>query len=208
MRKVFLSTMLLGEMNNAGYASDDFELGNKKYKYALTYLVDSDVKENDNVMIATVVQKEEGGANKSHRNLEEYKNEIRKVLAERNVNLHFLDMETTKEFTSKTFHLFFKEIAGIFKDDDTLYMDITFGMKPYSFAMFIAASYAIKASMKADVGAVIYAQKFVGNVETEINCVAKIYDLTGLFYLNELAGSAKPGEKNQIDKMLDFIIRN
>ena len=35
---------------------------------------------------------------------------------------------------------------------------------------------------------------------------SKIYDLTGLFSLNTLAGNARTGQKKDLDELLDFII--
>ena len=56
------------------------------------------------------------------------------------------------------------------------------------------------------VEAVIYAQKYWGQKVTGASDVSKIYDITTLFFLNEIAGKLQPGAKSSADKVLDVLI--
>lgn len=219
MRKVFLSIMLLGTLNENDptyYTSDDFDLNNKRYDFPLSYLVDSNVKENDDVVIITAVEQgKDGKINNAMVNYEKYKLEIEDIVKDRNIKLDFQEIPLTTEFDSLTFNRFFKKIGTLIQDDDQLYVDFTFGMKPYSISMFVAVAYAEKAARNVDVDTIIYAQKYSGfsraktaEEKAKDPSKSRIYDITGLFYLNAIAGNARPGQKHGLDKALGLIIDN
>lgn len=201
MRKVFLATMGANALSECKYVSDDIKLSKNKYKFPLTYLMESDVALDDNVLVVTIVQLEKGA--KFNSNYVAYKEEVSEVLGAKKANVEFVCLKESVEFTSRSFHLAFKKIAEILKDEDFIYMDFSFGSKPYALSMFVAGTYGIKACCDADIAAVIYAEP----CRQDGSC-AKIYDLTGLFYLNELSGTAQPGEKHGLDNILSFIMKD
>lgn len=205
MRKVFLSTMLLSPMQPTQYISDNFDLKDKQYLFPLTYLIDRDVEQNDDVLVITVVQEGNTSRNHSIANNEQYKQEIRSVLAGRNAKLKFLEIEAKKEINSTVFNRFFKDIAFILQEGDDLYMDITFGQKPFSFSMFIAALYAAKTCQNTNIQNLIYCQKYLGDLTTT-NPPSKIYDITELFNITEMATSAAPGTKKSMDRLLNLVL--
>lgn len=208
MRKVFLSTMLLTKQEVSKYISDDFELSDANYKFPMTYIIEQNVEDGDDVLVSSIVQANAGENNVSYENFEIYADEVKKALAGKKVNLVIEKIETVAKFESHTFNVFFKTISSIIKDNDEVYMDITFGMKPYSFAMFIAGAYAVKACRNTDIGAVIYAQKYTGGGKAQKDDPAIIYDMTGLFYLNQIAGEARPGEKQGLDTLFNIMIKD
>lgn len=205
MRKVFLSTMLLSPMQPTNYISDNFDLKGKQYLFPLTYLIDRDVKVNDDVLVITVIQEGGDTRNYSINNNEQYKQEIRTALYGRNANVKFLDIEAKKDINSSVFDRFFKDIAFALEDGDDLYMDVTFGQKPFSFSMFIAGIYATKACRNTNIQKLIYCQKYLGDI-TDKNPPSKIYDITELFNITELACSLPQGTKKNTDRMLNLIL--
>ena len=199
--------MYLGEFGYTPNISDDFQLSDANYWFPLSYLVEQEVEEGDSVLVATVVQANEPTPNKSQSNCDKFEEEVRKAIGDKKVKLEFQRIVTTKHFGSTTFNSFFKVVADVLKEEDRLYMDITFGMKPYSLAMFIAASYAVSVCEDVDVEYVIYAQKFTGNEKAEKDAPSKIYDITGLFYLNSLANDARTGNRAAMDKLFKNILQ-
>ena len=135
-----------------------------------------------------------------------FKEEVETILNAKKANGEFIAVKQNVDFDSLTFSAFFKNIAKLFKDEDIIYMDLTYGMKPYSIGLFIAASYAVKSAVNARVESVVYAQKYKGQGDAEATSISKIYDITSLFYLNEIAGNLHVGEKGSADKMLDLLI--
>lgn len=206
MRKVFLSVMLLQKMQSTKYISDDYEISVAEYKFPLSYILEQNVQDGDVVEVMTVVERGEGTVCTSAENYELYKKEVENIVAEKQGAVHFTEVTVHKEFDSLTFNRFFKEISGKITDGDRIYADITFGMKPYSLSMFIALAYASKAAENVYVEEIIYAMKYSGTEIAEKVNTSKIYDLTGLYHLNNIAGNAVNGQKNELDKLLNFII--
>lgn len=219
MRKVFLSTMLLAPLRPEDptyYTSDDFELSENRYDFPMTYLIDDKVKANDEIVIITAIQQDSGNnVNNATVNYKKYKAEVEKILQERNVNFKFEEIMLTENFDSLTFNKFFKQVAVLINDNDQLFVDVTFGMKPYCISLFVAVAYAEKAARNVDVDTVIYAQKYSGfsraktaEEKAKDPSKSRIYDITGLFYLNAIAGNAKSGQKHKLDKALDLLIND
>lgn len=219
MRKVFLSSMLLNELKPEDptyYTSDDFELSENRYDFPMTYLIDDKVKANDEIVIITAIQQDSGNnVNNATVNYKKYKAEVEKILQERNVNFKFEEIMLTENFDSLTFNKFFKQVAVLINDNDQLFVDVTFGMKPYSISLFVAVAYAEKAARNVDVDTIIYAQKYSGfsraktaEEKAKDPSKSRIYDITGLFYLNAIAGNAKSGQKHKLDKALDLLIND
>ena len=95
------------------------------------------------------------------------------------------------------------------KDGDRIYYDMTSGMKPYSFSMFIALAYAAKAARDISVEQLVYVSLYSGKTKDNNDAkpsIATIWDVTSLFTLNEIAGNVLPGQKASSDQMLDCII--
>lgn len=205
MRKIFLSTSLIQEINRDNptqYVSDDFKLAEAKYLFPVSYIIDNQLEDNDKIVVITgVVQ-----TKRPKENYELYKQEIRQLVAKKaiHVDLEFIEIKQAVDFDSLTFNKFFKDIITLIQDDDLIFTDITFGMKCYSLSMFIALAYVTKAGKNINVDTIIYAQKYTGKKNEEN--ISKIYDITGLFSLNTLASNAQAGQKEDLDSLLDFII--
>ena len=90
MRKVFLSNIVLVSLVPTKYFSDDLNLNGKNYKFPLSYLINSEVKAKDEVVIITGVEKSVNGKNRAEEYYALYKNEIEEILKERDVNIKFI----------------------------------------------------------------------------------------------------------------------
>ncbi len=206
MRKVFLSSMLLQKARPTKYISDDYDLVQADFTFPFTYIIAAEAADGDEIVIITATMTAPLATQDALDNNDAYKKEINRALQEKNVKLSFIDIPLEKDYDALTFNRFFKQIANLIKDDDRLYADITFGIKPYSFSMFIAITYAVKAARNVSLETVIYARKYDGTeVPDKVN-TSKICDLTSLFSLNLLVSSAREGQKQGLDDLLDFII--
>ncbi len=202
MRKVFISNIMLSKLTDTKYVSDDFALGKRNYVFMLSYLVDLYVEENEEAAIILCHTKEKTALE----NRESLKKEIAGILDGKHVKYTFTDIVQDVDFDASSFDAFFKKIAKELKDEDQLHMDVTFGLKPYSISMFIALAYAVKSARNAKLKVMTYAQKYRGESDVENTNVSKIYDITSLFYLNEMAANLHEGEKSHADKILDVLI--
>lgn len=208
MRKVFMSSMLLGKIEPTKYISEDFVINEESaYDFPLSYLIENEVVDGDTVEIITAVEHGEGDAKNSVTNYALYVKEVNKILQNRNIELHFTEVETNKKFEDKTFTKFFKRIAGLLQEDDEVYADFTFGMKAYSLSMFIALAYVVKAAENINLRCLLYSQKFTGTDNAKNKKTSELCDITSLFYLDAIAGNAKSGQKQALDEVMDMIIK-
>lgn len=208
MRKVFMSSMLLGKIEPTKYISEDFVINEESaYDFPLSYLIENEVVDGDTVEIITAVEHGEGDAKNSVTNYALYLKEVNRILQNRNIELHFTEVETNKKFEDKTFTKFFKRIAGLLQEEDEVYADFTFGMKAYSLSMFIALAYVVKAAENINLRCLLYSQKFTGTDNAENKKTSELCDITSLFYLDAIAGNAKSGQKQALDEVMDMIIK-
>ena len=207
MRKVFMSIMLLGEFRPTKYISEDFVLKDANYDFPLSYLINNEVEEGDTVEIITAVEHGEGNTQTAADNYAVYVQEVKDILADRKIDLHFTEVETSKDFEDKTFTKFFKRIANLLQEEDEIYADFTFGMKAYSLSMFIALAYAVKAAVNIELRCLLYAQKYTGTDAADTKETSELCDITSLFYLDAIAGNAKSGQKQALDEVMDMIIK-
>jgi len=207
VRKVFMSIMLLGEIQQTKYISEDFVLKECNYYFPLSYIINNEVEEGDTVEIITAVEHGEGNTQTAADNYAVYVEEIKNILDGRKIDLHFTEVETSKDFEDKTFTKFFKRIANLLQEEDEIYADFTFGMKAYSLSMFIALAYAVKAAVNIELRCLLYAQKYTGTDAADTKETSELCDITSLFYLDAIAGNAKSGQKQALDEVMDMIIK-
>lgn len=200
MRKVFLSTIGLAEVKDLGFVSDDFDLNNTEYKFAWPQLMDQYVNSGDEVIVAPIVQVEQ--TSKENKNYDLYKEEVTRALNDKQAKVTFCSIPEETDFTTRSFHKAFKAVADIINDEDLIYLDLGNGPMPFVFSSFVACNYAIKASKAAEMGRVIYTENDMRNKQ------AKIYDMTGVFFLNQMAGTVAPGDKEEVDSMLDMMLED
>lgn len=197
MRKVFLSTIGLNELDNFSFVSDDFDINDNAYKFAWPHVMEQYVDKNDEVLVATIVQ----GSDKNE-NYNLYQKEVKEALDTKEAKLSFCSIPEEQNFNSGSFHKAFKAVADIIKDEDLVYLDVGNGPMPYAFSSFVACNYAVKASHSAEMGRVIYTEKNKKNKQ------AKLYDMTGVFFLNQMAGTVRPEDREEVDNMLDMMMKD
>lgn len=196
MRKVFLSTIGLAEMDHFSFVSDDFDLNKSGYKFAWPHIMEQYVDDNDEVLVATIVQ----GCHNA--NYDIYQEEVAEALVDKKAKISFCSIPEEKNYDSRSFHKAFKAVADIIEDEDLVYLDVGNGPMPYAFSSFVACNYAVKASHSAELGRVIYAEKNNENKQ------AKLYDMTGVFFLNQMAGTVRPEDREEVDNMLNMMIND
>lgn len=206
MRKVFLSIIILGEIKKTKYSSDNFELVNEEYNLPMSYIIDSNVEDGEEITVITCVEKTKTGNGIAENNYHLFQNEVEYIAQKHHLKVVYDEIALCHDFDNTTFNYFFKTVAKKFNNGDELYLDISFGMKPYNISLFIAVAYAIKACINATVACAFYSQKFSGSKSAQDVDESKLYNLTGLFYLNDFAAKVQPGDKVLADSMLDIMM--
>lgn len=205
MRKVFFSNMFGQKLNpDNEYVSDDFDLKGKQYLFPLTYVLANNVDNGDEVLVVTSVEKGNEVSHGARDNYELYKAEVKTVVDAVNATVMFEEIWTDDEYDVTTGKKFFTQAASFIHDNDKIYADITFGIKIFSVTSFIALTYVVRANKNVSMEHLIYSWKYSSAICPEKAKFSKIYDVTSLFYLNEIAGQLNEGDRQAMDKMLDF----
>lgn len=209
MRKIFLSTVILNPINTKNpskYCSRDLELADKPYLFPISYLVDANISADDEIVIIT-------GMNQTDTPKENYKHlvaEVQQILDEHHAKGEFivvdeLDVNADRDYLdSLSFSTFMKEVADLIQDGDQIYADMTYGLKSYTLAMFIAMNYVVKACRNVEIKQMIYAQFYRG--DNDAPSTIDIIDITTLFRINSIVNQATPGKKQEMDQLLSFMI--
>ncbi|MBO6209996.1 MAG: hypothetical protein J6N99_04835 [Schwartzia sp.] len=205
MRKVFISNVIMNTITNEPYKSRDFDLGDKTFPVPICYLLDANIEAGDEVLIVTGLTRTE----KLLKNYEIIKNKMEEILSEHQAKGTFLtvdepDAEDREKQDSLTFSGFLKQISDAIQDGDRLYVDMTFGLRIYTLATFIAMNYVLKACRDVRLEAMVYGQHYRGHDEEPAS--TDIVDVTALANINALVSDAKPGQKKELDKFLSFLI--
>lgn len=206
MRKVFLSIMILGKLEPTVYKSNDFELDSEAYYLPMSYIINNNVEQGDEITVITCVEQTKSGPGIAEKNYQVFVAEVEQIKEKYGLKVNYELVPMTERFDRMTFNYFFKKLAKKLRDGDNIYFDLTFGMKPYSISMFIAVAYAVKACQDACIACAFYSQKFSGSREAGSVTESRIYDLTGLMFLNDFAASVTAGDKELADNMLDSML--
>ena len=209
MRKVFLSTVILNPINPekpSKYCSRDFELADKPYLFPISYLINDNISADDEIVIIT-------GMNQTDTPKENYKHlvaEVQQILDEHHAKGEFivvdeLDVNADRDYLdSLSFSTFMKEVADLIHDGDQIYADMTYGLKSYTLAMFIAMNYVAKACQNVEIKQMVYAQFYRG--DNNAPATVDLIDITTLFRINCIVNQATPGQKQEMDQLLSFMI--
>ncbi len=208
MRKVFLSTMMLYGKTATKYISRDFAIGEKQFYFPISYLINNEVQQGDEVLIITSVEHGASGEakNRSEANYQDYQKEVEEILATRAVTLRFEEIVTTERPDATSFTTFFKKITRYFEDGDEIYADFTFGLKAYTLAMFTAMTYVVRSSQNIKMRCMMYSQKYTGSTQIGAQQTAELLDISSIYYINEIAGNSYNGQRAGLDKIFDMII--
>ena len=209
MRKVFLSTVILTPIdpsNPTKHQSRDFDLEGKNFCFPISFLLDANIAEGDEALIITGMSQ----TDTPRKNYELLKKEMEEILAAHKATAQFVVVEEPDANSHRdiqdvlTFSGFMKEISDLMADGDEIYADMTYGVKSYTLAVFIALTYVVKACRDAELKRMIYAQFYSGKKVAPNT--ADIIDITSLFRISNIVNEAKPGQKAEIDQLLSFMV--
>lgn len=135
----------------------------------------------------------------SHKNVELLKEELQESF---NNSFEFHYVNAHFEHEQKSQIQTFMCLYETFKENDQVYFDITFGLKPTPMTVFVSCNYAQKFISGLKICDVVYAHYTFGMDE---NYVHPIVDVTSLFLLNNLIESISRFEEKDPMKFLKTV---
>ncbi|MGP1438471.1 MAG: hypothetical protein ACTTKH_05305 [Treponema sp.] len=151
------------------------------------------------VLLATITNKAY-----TSKNIEIFKEELKKINKSIGAKIEYETIKTDFVESKKNHEVRLRAMLSKIEENAELYADMTFGQKTIPMLLMCVLYFAEK-FFNADVKKIIYGKvEFVKNedgVEHLEN--AELYDLTSLYYLNNLIGSMQASSDSEALKALD-----
>lgn len=207
MRNVFIQQLPMQKLSTQIPISDDYDIDGN-FSLPLGYIINNVTKEDSTdvlVISSGPIPLENSNAHALMLDIyTKFKVEISALLSERNINVRFVEIWQSQNLEVNSFSAHFKALSSIIEHGDQLYLDLTWGRKPYTMAEFMSVCYAARAAVECNIEEILYQQFFDG---TDIHC-PKIYRMNELHTLWNLISTLHPGDKNQMDYMFSIFDEN
>ena len=168
--------------------------------FPVSLLVDNYAEKDEEIELICLKEKDNPDID---RNYEILKDEISEILSNRNCKCNYKVIELdTDESIDNHLHAF-AEIIACVEDGDTIHSCVTFGTKPIPIIEMMALDYAYKVKKNVTIGSVVY-----GKIDRRdpANTVARIYDITALFFMSQIVGHLSEMKTTEPEKMIRKLL--
>ena len=148
----------------------------KKISFPILLLLNAYVEEGENVKIIAMKHEYEN----AKKNFETLCKEVQEFEQERKCHCEIIEISVPYNDLIDTHLNTFGELIAHMEEEDELYACMTYGSKPVPIVEMMALNYAYRAKRNTEIGCIAYGQ-FDHNDKK-----AKIYDITALFYMDEI----------------------
>lgn len=173
-----------------------FENRKEAVYFPLTAYLSTIISEEENF---TVLALDSFDSVESHKNYELLKEEL-EAYYPGHVNVEKIDasFEHNQAGQIKTFNKLYKT----FEENDDVYFDVTFGLRPIPMTVFVACNYAKKLLKNVNICNIIYAHYQFGKDDSFVH---SIVDITSLFLLNNLIDSLSESKNPNPDYIINLF---
>lgn len=181
---------------NAGCSYDE------KVIFPINAVLAEKLKKNDEVkviLLKTVTEKGHSGTNAGV-----FQQELDKINAKIGANISYETIDTDFVETKHSHERRLRAMLSKMEDDAELYADITFGQKPLPMVLMCVLNFAEK-FFNADIKKIVYGKvEFVKHEDGKVRLEnPELYDVTSLYYLNNLMGAMEAPSGEEALKALD-----
>lgn len=189
----------LNKLNYKPVDSDDLRADMDVY-FPVSVLVGSYAKAGDSVSVICIM--EEGNPNIKI-NFETLKKELESICSGNGVSFDIVPVYTDKEERASSHLKTFKNLIEAIQSKDEIYACCTYGTKPIPVLEMMAMNYAYRVRDNASVNAVVY-----GKVDREGKKIkgAYLYDITSLFYMNQIVNSLAEQKVKDPDRIMKNLL--
>ena len=168
--------------------------------FPVSLLVDNHAEKDEEIELICLKEKDNPDID---RNFEVLKEELAEILSGRNCICNYKVIElNTDENIDNHLHAF-AEIIACIEDGDTIHSCVTFGTKPIPIIEMMALDYAYKVKKNVTIGSVVY-----GKLDRRVpdNIIARIYDITALFFMSQIVGHLSEMKNADPEKMIRKLL--
>lgn len=174
----------------------------EKVWFPINAILAGKLKKEDEVKIVLLITNTE--KDNSLINVQKFKDELNQINESIKAKISYEIIESTFEETKDVHEKRIRDMISKIENDSEIYADITFGTKPLPMLLMCVLTFAEK-FCNADIKKIIYGKvEFVKHSDGKIYLEnPAIYDVTSLYYLNNLVGSMVAPSCLEAQKTLD-----
>ncbi len=196
--KRFIVTIPLQVAKKVKYAAGDpnetLLANDMETAFPMLIPISNSVTEGEQINVIVITTE---NSNVMDENVKALDEELKFLGKEKNFTYTVTEIKVSSEENNDKHLGLFRDIISIFKDNDEVYADITYGQKPTPMVLLMALNYAYEMCGNTDVKAIIYGQvtRARTNDGTMEITSASIYDVSPLFHMNSIVNkmaSVKP----------------
>lgn len=206
MKKIVFVDIPMRELNDNSkqcYA----KTGNTNCKYEgkihfpINAVLADKMKQDDEVKVVFLTTTTQTDSSKE--NVKKFQEELNRINSEKKAKISYTIINSVFEETKNVHEKRIENMISVLEKDAEIYADITFGQKPIPMLLMCVLTFAEK-FCNADIKKVIYGKvEFVkhddGNSYPE---KPELYDVTSLYYLNNLVGTMEASSCLEAQKSL------
>lgn len=194
----------LTEKNKMSYAhsGNTNYLYSEKVFYPITTVMADKIQQDDEIKVVSIKTKTEN--DDTDANETKLKNELNAIGNLKRVHFQYENIEAPFTETHRNNEVRLQNLLRCMEQDAEIYADITFGQKSLPMLLMCALNFAEK-FFNANVCNIIYGKvEFAKNTDGNISLKnQELYDVTSLYYLNNLVGAMKAPSGSEAINILD-----
>ena len=168
--------------------------------FPVSVLVDSYADPNESFSIICIMENENEDVRKNYETL---KTEINEICKDRNNAVEFISVITDKQEKAASHLKTFKALTDAISDGDDIYVCCTYGTKPVPILEMMALNYAYRVKKNVSIKSVVYGKL---NRKNGSMIDAYIYDVTSLFFMNQIVNDLAEQKVKNPDRIIKKIL--
>ena len=173
----------------------------EKVLFPINAVLADKLKNDDDVKIILLMTESEN--NYSEENIQKFKDELNKINENIQSNISYEVIKSEFVETKNIHEKRIENMISVLENDAEIYADITFGPKPFPMLLMPVLTFAEK-FCNADIKKIVYGKvEFIKHDDgKKYPEKPELYDVTSLYYLNNLVGTMEASSSYEAQKSL------
>ena len=174
---------------------------NEKVHFPINAVLADKMKQDDEVKVVFLTTTTQTDSSKE--NVKKFQEELNEINKRINAKIYYEILNSVFEETKNVHEKRIENMISVLEKDAEIYADITFGQKPIPMLLMCVLTFAEK-FCNADIKKVIYGKvEFVKHSDGKTYPEKpELYDVTSLYYLNNLVGTMEASSCSEAKKSL------
>ena len=175
---------------------------NEKVHFPINAILADKLKQEDDVKVVLLTITTQNDC--STENVRKFQEELTKINNKINAKISYKIIDSVFEESKNVHEKRVRDMISVLENDAEIYVDITFEQKPIPMLLMCVLTFAEK-FFNADIKKVVYGKvEFIKHADGKTYPEnPELYDVTLLYYLNNLVGTMEVSSSSEAQKTLD-----